>query len=83
MAVSIDLPDRQRLEELAVELREAIFGALERRWLLAQALDETRSEIERLLMMDVIERAEARRAITRAEVMLDASSGLSGTARSR
>jgi len=83
MAVSIDLPDRQRLEELAVELREAIFGALERRWLLAQALDERRSEIERLLMMDVIERAEARRAITRAEVMLDASSGLSGTARSR
>jgi hypothetical protein len=83
MSASIDLPDRRRLEELAVELREAIFGALERRWLLAQALDETRSEIERLLMMDVIERAEARRAIARAEVMLDAWSGLSGTARSR
>lgn len=77
---SSEAPERQRLQELAVALRDATCDALARRWVLAQALDESRSEIERLLMLDRLDRTEARRVLTRAEVMLDAWRGLSGHA---
>ena len=76
--MSIDVFDRQHLQELAGVLREATCGAFERRWILAQALDESRGEIERLLMLERVDAAEARRIVTRAEVMLDAWRGLSG-----
>lgn len=75
----IDVFDRQHLQELANVLRDATCEALDRRWILAQALDESRGEIERLLMLESVEAAEARRIVTRAEVMLDAWHGLSGT----
>ena len=78
MAVSIDVFDRQHLQELADVLRDAACGAFARRWILAQALDESRGEIERLLMLQRVDAAEARRIVTRAEVMLDAWRGLSG-----
>ena len=59
--MSIDVFDRQHLQELAGVLREATCGAFERRWILAQALDESRGEIERLLMLERVDAAEARR----------------------
>jgi hypothetical protein len=72
MSPPIDFTDQQRLHQLAVALREATCDALDRRWMLAQKLDESRNEIERVLMMSEIDPAEARRIIYRAEVMLDA-----------
>ena len=71
-------PERQRLRELADELRAAACGALARRWVMAQALDESRSELERLLMIEELDAHESRRAIARAEVMLDAWRGMTG-----
>jgi hypothetical protein len=83
MPPSIEMSERQRLQELAAVLRDATCDALARRWILAQALDESRSEIERLLMIDGVDVGEVRRVVTRAEVMLDAWRGLTGIAAGR
>ncbi len=83
MSPPVERPERQRLQKLAALLRDATCDALARRWILAQALDESRTEIERLLMIDAVDGAEARRSVTRAEVMLDAWRGLTGTVAGR
>jgi hypothetical protein len=74
-----ELPNQESLHELAAALREATCAALERRWMLAQKLDESRSEIERLLMLREIDPAESRRVVQRAQVMLDAWRSLAGS----
>ena len=78
-------PDRARLEELSGELRDAIFAALQTHALIAASLDESRSEVDRLLMLDALDPLELRRVIGRARRMLDAWRNMSaaGTARSR
>ena len=67
---------RRQLEELSTRLREATWAALENRSALARSLDESRGEIERLLMMSAIEATEHRRAIVRAQMMLNAWEGM-------
>ncbi|HEY2748001.1 MAG TPA: hypothetical protein VGL86_25435 [Polyangia bacterium] len=78
MTRPIDAPERQRLQELASVLRDAACDALARGSIVAQALDESRGEIERLLMLEQIDASELRRVATRAEMMLDAWRGLTG-----
>jgi len=67
-----DRYERRQLEELSTKLREATWRALENRSALARSLDESRGGIERLLMMSAIDPTEHRRAIVRAEMMLNA-----------
>lgn len=68
--------DRKGLEELSARLREAAVAALESRSALARSLDESRTEIERLLMLSAIDATESRRAVVRAQMMLHAWQGL-------
>lgn len=77
--------DRTELEELSAELRDAIFGALQTHALLAASLDESRGEVDRLLLLDEIDPLELRRVVGRARRMLDAWRSMSGigSARSR
>jgi hypothetical protein len=76
---------RKQLEELSTRLRDATWAALENRSALARSLDESRGEIERLLMLSAIEASEHRRAIVRAQMMLNAWEGMAAgsLARSR
>jgi hypothetical protein len=74
--MAADTNERKRLEDLSAKLREATCGALENRSALARSLDESRSEIERLLMMNAIDTTDHRRAIVRAELMLNAWQGM-------
>ena len=77
--------NRAELEELCAELRDAIFAALHKHALVAASLDESRSEVDRLLLLDEIDPLELRRVVGRARRMLDAWRSMSGigSARSR
>ena len=74
--MAADKNERRRLEDLSAKLREATWAALENRSALARSLDESRGEIERLLMMNAIDATDHRRAIVRAEMMLNAWRGM-------
>lgn len=71
-------PERLRLRALSIRLRDATCAAVANQSILASALDESRSELERLLMLDRIDDAERRRVVVRARMMLDAWHGMSG-----
>jgi hypothetical protein len=73
-------PDRQRLEELSAVLRQATMLAFQRRSPLARSLDESRCELERLLMLAMCDPTEYRRAVIRAQLILDAWRSTSGAA---
>lgn len=77
--------DRAQLAELVAELRAAILAALQKHALIAASLDESRSEVDRLLMLDELDPLELRRVVNRARRMLDAWCNMSGagSARSR
>jgi hypothetical protein len=68
--------ERKQLEELSARLREAAWAALEARSALARSLDESRAELERLLMLSAIDATESRRAVTRGQMMLNAWQGM-------
>jgi hypothetical protein len=70
--------ERDRLRELSTLLRRATCDALARASVMATALDESRGEIDRLLMLDVIDANERRRVVQRAQIMLDAWRGMAG-----
>lgn len=72
MSAQVDKQERQRLEELSSRLRAAAWSAMEQRPTLARSLDESRGEIERLLMLSTVDGFELRRALLRAEMVLDA-----------
>jgi len=72
----VDRNERKRLEDLSAQLREATCAALDNRSALARSLDESRSELERLLMLSTIDAAECRRVVIRAQMMLDAWHGM-------
>jgi len=78
-------PDRAQLEELSAGLRDATFAALQRHSLVAASLDESRSEVDRLLMLVELDPLELRRVVSRARRMLEAWRNMSGvgSARSR
>lgn len=76
MSPPADRRERQRLEDLAAKLREATWAAMENRSALARSLDESRGELERLLMLSTIDAAECRRVVVRAQMMLDAWQGM-------
>jgi hypothetical protein len=76
MSTPADRPERKRLEDLAAKLREATWAALENRSSLARSLDESRGELERFLMLSTIDAAECRRAVVRAQMMLEAWQGM-------
>jgi hypothetical protein len=85
MAAHIDRNDRNCLQELSVKLRDATCVALQNRSALARSLDESRGELERLLMLSAIDPMERRRVVVRAQMMLDAWQGMAAgmPARSR
>jgi len=66
------------MRELSTALREATCDAMLRRSVMATALDESRGEIDRLLMLDVIDPTERRHVLVRAQMMLDAWRGMAG-----
>ena len=68
--------ERTRMRDLSPLLRAATCEALARRSLMATALDDMRGEIDRLLMLDVIDANQARRVVSRAQMMLDAWRGM-------
>ncbi len=68
--------DRKRLEDLSARLREATWAAVDARSALARSLDESRAELERLLMLSAIDATESRRAVMRAQMMLNAWQGM-------
>lgn len=76
MAASADRNERARLEQLSARLREATLDALASRSALARALDESRGEVERLLMLSAFDAYECRRVVMRAQMMLDAWQGM-------
>jgi hypothetical protein len=69
---------RSRLEELFTQLRDAVASAFARHSGFASKLDESRAELERILMLDNCDESVAQRAIGRAQMMLDAWHGLVG-----
>jgi hypothetical protein len=72
MAADADRNDRTSLEELSAKLREATCAAMQNRSALARSLDESRGELERLLMLTTVDPMERRRIVVRAQMMLDA-----------
>ncbi|HWE27522.1 MAG TPA: hypothetical protein VHB97_05935 [Polyangia bacterium] len=76
MPAHLDGNERTRLQELAAQLRAATWDALQNRSTLARSLDESRGELERLLMLSAIDAAERRRVVVRAQMMLDAWRGM-------
>lgn len=83
MSTTADRSERTRLEELSAKLREATWTALQNRSALARSLDESRGELERLLMLSTIDAAECRRVVVRAQMMLDAWHGMSANVSAR
>ena len=85
MAAQADRNDRTWLEELSTKLREATCAAVQNRSALARSLDESRGELERILMLSTVDPMERRRIVTRAQMMLDAWHGMAAAsfARSR
>ena len=67
---------RDRIEALFGQLRVAATAALARHPIVASKLDESRGDLERLLMLERFEEADALRAIGRAQLMLDAWRGM-------
>jgi hypothetical protein len=67
---------RQQIEAVFVQLREAVAMALGRHTIVASKLDESRSELEVLLMLDDIDEPEAQRALGRAQLLLDLCRGM-------
>jgi len=76
MSSQFDNDDRKRLEHLSARLRTATCAAVGSRSALARSLDESRSELERLLMLSTIDPSEQRRVVVRAQMMLDAWSSM-------
>jgi hypothetical protein len=76
-------PQRQRLEQLSAELRHATYAALQKQSLIAASLDEARSEVDRLLMLDELDPLQCRRIATRGRMMLDAWLNMSGVGAAR
>lgn len=77
---------RRRLEELSAMLREAATSALAGHAAVASKIDDSRAELERLLMIETVDVVAAERAMRRAQLMLDAWRGMVGSviaARSR
>ncbi|MCA1663622.1 MAG: hypothetical protein LC659_05030 [Myxococcales bacterium] len=70
--------ERQRMRELSTLLRQATCDALVRHSVMATALDESRGEVDRLLMLDSVDASERRRVVQRARMLLDAWRGLAG-----
>lgn len=75
--------DRAELEELSAELRDAIFAALYKHALVAASLDESRSEVDRLLLLAELDPLELRRVVGRARRMLDAWCNIAGLGSTR
>jgi hypothetical protein len=67
---------RERIEGLFAQLREAAATALARHAIVASKLDDSRGELERLLMLEHLDERETLRAIGRAQLMLDAWRGM-------
>jgi hypothetical protein len=78
MAGYDELTLRERIEELFTQLRHATAAALHRQSVVASKLDDSRSELERLLMLERFDERDAMRAIGRAQLMLDAWRGIVG-----
>lgn len=76
MPASVEKNERGRLEQLSLHLREATLDALANGSALARALDESRGEVERILMLSAIDSSECRRIVIRARMMLDAWQGM-------
>lgn len=76
MSAGADRHERGRLADLAAKLREATCAALQSRSALARPLDESRGELERLLMLTSMDATEYRRVVVRAQMMLDAWRGM-------
>jgi len=66
------------MRALSALLRQATCDALARRSVMATALDESRGEVDRLLMLESIDASERRRVVMRAQMMLDAWRGMAG-----
>ena len=66
------------MRELSTLLRRATCDALARYSVMATALDESRGEVDRLLMLATIDANERRRVMQRAQMMLDAWRGMAG-----
>ena len=79
----MDPNDRQRLVQLSQVLREAAVIALSTRSALARSLDESRLELERLLMLTRCDATERRRIVIRANMILDVWRGIASAAASR
>jgi hypothetical protein len=79
----MDPNDRQRLVQLSQVLREAAVIALSTRSALARSLDESRLELERLLMLGRCDATERRRIVIRANMILDVWRGIASAAASR
>jgi hypothetical protein len=70
--------ERAQMRELSTLLRRATCDALTRYAVMATALDESRGEVDRLLMLATIDGNERRRVVQRAQMMLDAWRGMAG-----
>ena len=64
--------DRHQLLQLAGQLHEATIAALYEGSTLVSALDECRLELERLLMLSEYPSHQPRRAVVRAQMLLNA-----------
>ncbi|MCU1278560.1 MAG: hypothetical protein JWM53_2106 [bacterium] len=83
MSAPLDQRERTRLEELAAKLRDATCAALAYRSALARSLDESRGELERMLMLNVVDAIECRRVVIRAQMTLDAWRSMAAVASAR
>jgi hypothetical protein len=79
----MDAIERQRLLQLSRRLREAAVTAVSVGSGLAGLLDESRLELERLLMLASCDNGERRRIVIRANMILDVWQGLAGRAPAR
>lgn len=70
---------RTQLRTLSTALREAACAALARQSPMATTLDELRGELDRLLLLDELDGHERPRLVVRAQMMLDAWRGMSGS----
>ncbi len=59
-------------------MREATCAALQSQSLIAASLDEARSEVDRLLMLDSVDPEERRRVVARAQLLLDGWRNMAG-----
>jgi hypothetical protein len=83
MSAELDKRERARLTELSARLREATCAALAYRSALARSLDESRGELERLLMLRAVDPVECRRVVVRGQMLLDAWRSMAAAASAR